>query len=82
MSVYPDRALTMTKADRVRRQITRNLVGFTRQKLDRINRVFALLDDETDPKTREEICEALAEMIFPQGIARIAEVYHPNGVIS
>jgi hypothetical protein len=35
-----------------------------------------------EKEIRHEIAETIAEILYPDGIARISEVIHPNGIIS
>ena len=68
-------------------KIRRRLVYHIRRrddtgKIDTIVELFRSLQRETKDELKEEIAETLAEILFPDGIARIAEVYHPNGLIS
>ena len=70
-------------SDKIRRRLVyhirrRDDIG----KIDVIIELLRSLQQETKDEVKEEIAETLAEFLFPDGIARIAEVHHPNGLIS
>ena len=68
-------------ADRVRRKLTRRILQ-NDSKVHTLLELFAALDTEIDKKMRREVAETIAAILYPDGIARIAEVIHPNGMIS
>jgi hypothetical protein len=70
-------------SDRVRRRLVYQIRRRDDDgKVDTIVELFKLLKEEVKDETKEEIAETIAEMLFPDGIARIAFVIHPNGLIS
>jgi hypothetical protein len=68
-------------SDRIRKKITRNVLR-KRKKIHTLVELFEAMNQAEDKQMRYEIAEAIAEMIYPDGIARVAEVYHPNGLVS
>jgi hypothetical protein len=70
-------------ADKIRKRLVYHLHRFDSKKIDTI--IWLLQELKSENLTRDykrELSETLAELLFPDGIARIAEVIHPNGIIS
>jgi len=67
-------------ADRVRRKLVRRILRHD-TKIHTLVELFEAMSAE-DKEMRHEIAETIAEILYPDGIARIAEVIHPNGMIS
>jgi hypothetical protein len=68
-------------ADRVRKKLARKILR-NDTKVHTLLELFEAMDSECDKAMRYEIAEVIAEILYPDGIARIAEVIHPNGVVS
>ncbi|MFA5766570.1 MAG: hypothetical protein WC919_01435 [Candidatus Paceibacterota bacterium] len=67
-------------ADRVRKKLVSRILRYD-TKIHTLVELFEAMGDE-EKEMRREIAETIAEILYPDGIARIAEVIHPNGMIS
>ena len=67
-------------ADRVRKKLVRRILRYD-TKIHTLVELFEAMGTE-EKEMRHEIAETIAEILYPDGIARIAEVIHPNGMIS
>jgi hypothetical protein len=67
-------------ADRVRKKLIRRILRYD-TKIHTLVELFEAMGTE-EKEMRREIAETIAEILYPDGIARIAEVIHPNGMIS
>jgi len=67
-------------SDLIRRRIVRRILC-NDKKVKTLLDLFIAMESK-DEKMRREIAETIAEILYPKGIARIAEVIHPNGMIS
>jgi len=67
-------------ADRVRKKLVRRILRYD-TKIHTLVELFEAMGTE-EKEMRREIAETIAEILYPDGIARIAEVIHPNGMIS
>ena len=67
-------------ADRVRKKLVRRILQYD-TKIHTLVELFEAMGTE-EKEMRREIAETIAEILYPDGIARIAEVIHPNGMIS
>jgi hypothetical protein len=67
-------------ADRVRKKLVRRILRYD-TKIHTLVELFEAMGNE-EKEIRREIAETIAEILYPDGIARIAEVIHPNGMIS
>ena len=67
-------------ADRVRKKLVRRILRYD-TKIHTLVELFEAIGTE-EKEMRREIAETIAEILYPDGIARIAEVIHPNGMIS
>lgn len=68
-------------SDRIRKKITRNVLR-KRKKIHTLVELFEAMNQAEDKQMRYEIAEVIAEILYPDGIARVAEVYHPSGLVS
>lgn len=68
-------------ADRVRKKLARKILRYD-TKVHTLLELFEAMSTEGDKQMRKEIAETIAEILYPDGTVRIAEVIHPNGIIS
>ena len=68
-------------SDRVRKKLVHRILRHD-TKIHILLELFEAVSMEGDKQIRKEIAETIAEILYTDGIARIAEVIHPNGMIS
>ena len=68
--------------DRIRSEIADSLCKMEPHRRRKVDALVQMLGGRITTRERQEICEAIAEIIFPEGRDRVSEVIHPNGMRS
>jgi hypothetical protein len=70
----------MHTADRIRKRLVHKILKHD-TKIHTLVELFEAMGMQ-DKEMRKEIAETIAEILYPDGLGRIAEVIHPNGLVS